>query len=119
MSCSRYSFLYCRAGLDEARMKRQCKWSIWYPLAANFAPGVGPCAEIVEFLLRVTARPQFLALELRVPTGACPGQYGMNASDREQLLFSPYSADSNIHTCDCLHLCKSSSMQLPATCVRV
>ena len=37
---ARYSFLHCRAGLDEARMKQQCK-SIWYPLASNVASRVG------------------------------------------------------------------------------
>ena len=71
---ARYSFLHCRAGLDKAR----CKW-IWYP-AANFASGSGPRAGIIEpfkHSLRVTAHPQFLALELRAPVGACPGQYGL------------------------------------------
>ena len=48
------------------------------PLAANFASAVGPCVGIVKpfKLLRVTAHPQFLALELQVPMGTCPGQYG-------------------------------------------
>ena len=39
-----------------------------YTLAANFASGVGPCMGMVEpfkHLLRVTAHPHFLALELR------------------------------------------------------
>ena len=63
--------LHCWAGLDEAWMKRRCK-SIWYPLAANFASGVGPCGGIVEpfkCLLHVTAHPQFLAVELQAPMG--------------------------------------------------
>ena len=56
---------------DEATMR--------YTLAANFASGVGPCMGIVEpfkHLLRVTAHPHFLAVELRAPMGACLGQYG-------------------------------------------
>ena len=43
------------------------------PMAANFASGVGLCTGMVEpfkHLLRVTAYPQILALELRVPMGA-------------------------------------------------
>ena len=74
-----YSFLYCRAGLNEARKKRRCK-SIWYPLAANFTSGVGPYTGIVEpfkLILCVTTHPQFLTLELRVPISACLGQYGI------------------------------------------
>ena len=50
-----------------------------YLLAANFTSGVGPCAEMVEpfkHLLHTIAHPQFLALELRAPMGACLGQYG-------------------------------------------
>ena len=38
------------------------------------------CTGIVEafkHLLHVTTHPQFLVLELRVPMGACPGQYGI------------------------------------------
>ena len=53
------------------------------PLAANFASAVDPCVGIVKpfkLLLRVTAHPQFLALELRVPMGTCPGQYGTTYS---------------------------------------
>ena len=49
-----------------------------YTLAVYFASGVGPCTRIVEpfkHLLRVTAHPQFLVLELRAPMGACSGQY--------------------------------------------
>ena len=48
-------------------------------MAANFASGVGPYMGIVEPFKRVlcvTAYPQILALELRVPMGACSGQYG-------------------------------------------
>ena len=74
---ARYSFLHCRAGLDEAWMKWQCK-SIWYALAANFTSGVGPCAGIVESfknLLCVTALPQYLVFELQAVIGACLGQY--------------------------------------------
>ena len=77
--CSMLQLLHCRAGLDEAWMKRRCK-SIWHPLAANFASGVGPCGGIVEpfkCLLHATAHPQFLAVELQAPMGPCPGQYGM------------------------------------------
>ena len=40
---------------------------------------MGTCAGIVEpfkHLLRVTAFPQFLVLELRAPMGTCSGQYG-------------------------------------------
>ena len=40
---------------------------------------MGTCAGIVEpfkHLLRVTAFPQFLVLELRAPMGTCLGQYG-------------------------------------------
>ena len=51
-----------------------------YTLAANFASGVGPCMGIVEpfkHLLHVTAHPHILVVELRVPVGACLGQYGM------------------------------------------
>ena len=76
-----YSFLYCRAVLDEARLKQRCKW-IWYTLVANFASRVSPCAEIVEpfkLLLHVTAHPQFFELELRAPMGTCPGQHGTAA----------------------------------------
>ena len=76
-----YSFLYCRAGLDEVQMKQRCKW-IWYTLVANFASRVSPCAEIVEpfkLLLHVTAHPQFFELELRAPMGTCPGQHGTAA----------------------------------------
>ena len=61
-----------RRSTDEAMMR--------YTLAANFASGMGPCMGIVEpfkHLLCVTAHPHFLALELRVPMGACLGQYGM------------------------------------------
>ena len=50
-----------------------------YTLGVYFVSGVGPCTGIVEpfkHLLRVTAHPQFLALELRTPMGACSGQYG-------------------------------------------
>ena len=49
------------------------------PMAANFASGVGPCVGTVEpfkHVLRVTAHPQVLALELRAPMGTCLGQYG-------------------------------------------
>ena len=73
------SFLHCRAGLDEAQTKQRCK-SIRYTLAANFTPGVGLCRGIVEpfkHLLCATTHPQFLALELRAPMGACLGQYGI------------------------------------------
>ena len=48
------------------------------PMAANFTFGVGPCMGIVEpfkRVLRVTAHPQILALELGVPMGTCSGQY--------------------------------------------
>ena len=51
------------------------------PMAANFSSGVDPCAGIVEpfkHLLRVTAHPRILVLELRVPMGACLGQHGSN-----------------------------------------
>ena len=47
------------------------------PMAANFASEMGPCVLIVEpfkHVLLVTAHPQFLALELRAPMGACLGQ---------------------------------------------
>ena len=49
-------------------------------MAANFASGVGPCVGIVEsfnHILRVTAHPQILALELQAPMVVCPGQYSM------------------------------------------
>ena len=68
---ARHSFLHCQAGTDEVTMR--------YTLAANFASGMGPCTGIVEpfkHLLRVTAHPHFLAVELWVPMGACLGQYG-------------------------------------------
>ena len=73
-----YSVFHCRAGFDEVRAKRRCR-SIWYILPANLASWVDACAKIVgpfKHLLRVTAHPQFLVLELRVPMGACPRQYG-------------------------------------------
>ena len=73
-----YSIFHRQAGLDEAWAKRRCRL-IRYPLAANFTSWVGVCAEIVgpfKHLLRVTAHPQFLTLELRAPMGACPGRYG-------------------------------------------
>ena len=74
---ARYSFLYCRAGLDKTWTKWQCK-SIWYLLAANFAFGVGFSTGKVEpfkLFLCVTSHPKFLTLELRAPMGACPGPY--------------------------------------------
>ena len=77
-----YNFLHCQASLNKARtkwVKQRCK-SIRYTLAENFTSWVGPYSRIVEpfkHLLRATAQPQFLALELRAPMGACPGQYGM------------------------------------------
>ena len=48
-------------------------------MAANFTSGVGPFMRIIEpfkQVLRVTAHPQILTLELRAPMGACSGQYG-------------------------------------------
>ena len=62
----------------QARVKQRCR-SIRDWLAANFVSGMGPCTGIVQpfkHLLRATAHPQFLMLELRVPMGTCPGQYG-------------------------------------------
>ena len=49
-------------------------------MQANFPSGVGPCMGVVEPLkqvLRVTAHPQNLPLELRAPMSACSGQYGI------------------------------------------
>ena len=66
-----------RRSTDEATMR--------YPLAVNFTSGVGPCTEIVEHLLHVTAHPQFLALELQAPMGACSGQYGSNQTHNSQI----------------------------------
>ena len=71
---ARYSFLYCRAGLDEAWTKCRCK-SIWYPLAANFTSGLLALARGKLDHFRVTAHPQFLVLKVQVPMGTCPGQY--------------------------------------------
>ena len=42
---------------------------------------MGACTGIVglfKHLLHVRAHPQFFGLELRVPMGACTGQYGMS-----------------------------------------
>ena len=67
------------AGVDEAQGKWRCRL-IWYTLAANIASWVGTCMEIIgpfKHLLCETAHPQFLVLVLRVPTGACLGQYGI------------------------------------------
>ena len=41
---------------------------------------MGACTGIVGLfkqLIRVTAHPQLLELELRAPTGTCPGHYGI------------------------------------------
>ena len=73
---AQYSFLHHQTGLNKARAKWRCR-SIQYTLAVNFASGMGACAGIVEpfkHLLRVTAFPQFLVLELQAPMGS--GQYG-------------------------------------------
>ena len=86
-----YSFLHHWAGLNEAQAKRQCRL-IRYSLADNFSSGVGACTKIVEPFkhhLRATAQPQFLVLELQVPTSACPRQYSMskmNATSHMQTL---------------------------------
>ena len=66
--------------------------SIRDPLVANFASRVGHCARIVmivetfKHLLYVTTHPQFLALELRVPMGACPGQYSTTTDSLASLV---------------------------------
>ena len=64
---ARYSFLNRWAGLNEARCD-----------TIYFASRVGPCMGIVESCKYLLAHPQFLALELRAPMGACSGQYGMS-----------------------------------------
>ena len=66
---TRYSFLHCWAGLDEAQTKWECRL-IWYPLATNFASGVGTYIGIVEtfkHLLRATVHPQFWCLSCERP----------------------------------------------------
>ena len=107
---ARHSFLHCQAGLDEARSKMR------YTLAVYFASGVGPCTGIVEpfkHLLRVTAHPHFLALELRAPMGACSGQYGTNTSPTHfqctgylhiQMLIQTSASDSPIIIFNILYL---------------
>ena len=82
---ARHCFLHCWRSTYEATMQ--------YTLVANFASRVGPCKGMVEplkHLLRVTAHPHFLALELRAPMGACSGQYGIltwNGCDQVSLIY--------------------------------
>ena len=42
-------------------------------------------------VLRVTAHPQILTLELRVPMGACSGQYGRSILSKAGIDSSQYS----------------------------
>ena len=105
--------------------------------AANFA-WVGACAVIVEsfkHLLRVTAHPQFLMLELWAPMGTCSGHYGnhqelLNRAQSNSSLamyrkccFTAYHANSELNipqlphvlnpvTGVCKH-CKHPSIHLP------
>ena len=63
-------------------------------MAANFASGVGPCAGIVEsfkHLLRVTAHPQILVLELQ-------------AAMDNAVLYLYFLCLSNLHDSDYKHL---------------
>ena len=96
-----YSFLHCRTML-EAVMR--------YTHAVYFASRMSPCTGIVEpfkDLLRVTAHPQLLALELWVPMGACSGQYGTSFILIGANLSEPHTSVTAFAEVVCISVCLS------------